>query len=202
MGLAADDDRLRSAQYQPRNVLADDRLAEDGAVQEVAQRAVRAAIHPLQVELRHPCFVGRNGGAFHAAPVLGDRMRRIDGDLVVGLFAIFDAEIVLFQADIEVWQNQLVLDEPPDDAGHLLAVEFTTGGFTFIFAIPTSYQIACDSGWPPRSPAAAPADETSSHRPGGRAWVGGTSIAQVTALGWRDFRPNSYKTYTGMSQVP
>jgi hypothetical protein len=48
----------------------------------------------------------------------------IDGDLVVGGVALLDAEVVVEQVDVEVGQDQLVLDELPDDAGHLVAVEF------------------------------------------------------------------------------
>jgi hypothetical protein len=33
------------------------------------------------------------------------------------------AEVVIFQVDIEIGVDQLVLDELPDDAGHLIAVE-------------------------------------------------------------------------------
>src|SRR5437868_4572803 len=36
-------------------------------------------------------------------------------------------EVVLFQIDVEVGQDQLVLDEAPHDAGHLVAVEFDDG---------------------------------------------------------------------------
>ena len=45
------------------------------------------------------------------------------GDLVVGGVAVLDAEVVVLQVDVEVRQDQLVLDELPDDPGHLVAVE-------------------------------------------------------------------------------
>src|SRR6056297_2843481 len=54
-------------------------------------------------------------------------MRSVDRDLIVGRVAVFDAEVVVLQIDIEVLQDQLVLDELPDDAGHLIAVEFDDG---------------------------------------------------------------------------
>ena len=34
------------------------------------------------------------------------------------------AEVVIMQIDVEIGQDQLLLDELPDDAGHLVAVEF------------------------------------------------------------------------------
>src|ERR1700680_62910 len=51
VGGAADDDRLGPAGYQPRHVLADDRLAEDDAAQDVADGAVGRAVHLLEIEL-------------------------------------------------------------------------------------------------------------------------------------------------------
>jgi hypothetical protein len=41
-GVTADDDRLGPAGNEARHVLADDRLAEDDAAEDVADRAVRA----------------------------------------------------------------------------------------------------------------------------------------------------------------
>jgi hypothetical protein len=40
----------------------------------------------------------------------------------VGLVALLDAEIVVQQLDVEIRMDQLLLDEMPDDAGHLVAV--------------------------------------------------------------------------------
>ena len=51
----------------------------------------------------------------------------VDGDLVVGGVAVLDAEVVVLQVDVEVRQDQRVLDELPDDPGHLVAVEFDDG---------------------------------------------------------------------------
>ena len=47
----------------------------------------------------------------------------VDGDLVVGRVAVLDAEVVVVQVDVEVREDQRVLDELPDDARHLVAVE-------------------------------------------------------------------------------
>jgi len=46
-----------------------------------------------------------------------------DGDLVVGLVAIFDAEVVILQLDVEVRRISFFFDELPNDPGHLVAVE-------------------------------------------------------------------------------
>jgi hypothetical protein len=127
VGVAADDDRLGPAGDEAGHVLADDRLAEDHAAEDVADRAVGAAPHLLQPELLDAGLVGGDGRAFHADAVLLDRVGRVDGDLVVGAVALLDAEVVVFQVDVEIGQDQLLLDEVPDNPRHLVAVELDDG---------------------------------------------------------------------------
>ena len=122
IGVAADHDRMGPAGHQARHVLADDRLAEDGAADDVADRAVGRAPHLLEIELLHARLVGRDGGALHGDAVLLGRLRRIDRHLVAGRVAMLDAQVIILQVDLEIGKDQLVLDELPDDAGHLVAV--------------------------------------------------------------------------------
>ena len=121
--VTADDDRLGPARHQPRDVRDDDRLAEDDAAEDVADRAVGRLPHLLQAELLDPGLVGRDGRALHADAVLLDGVGGVDRHLVVGGVAVLDAEVVVVQVDVEVREDQLVLDELPDDPGHLVAVE-------------------------------------------------------------------------------
>ncbi|MND57083.1 hypothetical protein D3C80_482050 [compost metagenome] len=55
--------------------------------------------------------------------MLLDRVGGVDRHLVVGGVAVLDREIVIFDVEIEIGQDQLILDQLPDDAGHLVAVE-------------------------------------------------------------------------------
>ena len=81
----------------------------------------------LHISLRPNSFtralVRRDRRAFDADAVSLDRLRRLDRDLVVRRVAVLDAEVVIFQVDVEIGVDQLVLDELPDDPGHLVAVE-------------------------------------------------------------------------------
>ena len=78
----------------------------------------------LEIEFLHPGFIGGDGGAFHADAMLLDGIGRVDGYLIVGRIAVFDREIIIVQINIKIRMNQLFLDQIPDDAGHLIAVEF------------------------------------------------------------------------------
>ena len=127
IGVAADDDRLGPARHQARDVLADDRLAEDAAAENVADGAVGRAPHLLQAEFLHATLVRRDGGALDGDAVLLGGVGGVDGDLVAGLVAALDAEVVVLELHVEVGVDQLVLDELPDDAGHLVAVHLDDG---------------------------------------------------------------------------
>ena len=62
-----------------------------------------------------------------------DGLRRVDGHLIVGGIAVFDAEIVIFEIHVEVWKDQAILDIFPDDAGHFVAIELHNGMIDFDF---------------------------------------------------------------------
>jgi hypothetical protein len=123
VGVPANHDWLGPARDEPGHVRHDDRLTEDHAAEDVADRAVRGTPHLLQAELRDPRFVGGDGGALDAHTVLLDRVRRIDGHLIAGLIAILDRQVVVLQLHVEVRQDELVADLLPNDPGHLVAVE-------------------------------------------------------------------------------
>src|SRR5262249_53037813 len=60
-----------------------------------------------------------------------DLLGRVDRDLIVGSVAMLHAEVVVAQLDVEIWMDQFVLDEPPDDPGHLVPVELDDGILDF-----------------------------------------------------------------------
>ncbi len=122
--VTANDDRLGPSGNKARHVLADDRLAENDAAEDVADGAVGRTPHLLEAEFFNAAFIGGDGGAFHANAVLLDCVGRIDCHLIIGRIAVFNREVVIFEIDIEIGVDQFVLDRLPDDAGHLIAVEF------------------------------------------------------------------------------
>ena len=105
IGVAADDDRLGPAGNEARHVPADDRLAENDAAEDVADGAVRALPHLLQMEFLHPRFVGGDGCAFDADAAGLDRFGGVDRDLVVGCVPMFDGEVEILQFHVEIGVN-------------------------------------------------------------------------------------------------
>ena len=127
VGVAADHERLGPAGHQARHVLADDGLAEDHAAQDVADGAVGRLPHLLELELFDARLIGRDGRALDGDAVLLGGVGRIDRDLVVGLVAVLHAEVVVLEVHVDVGVDQLVLDQLPDDARHLIAVHLDDG---------------------------------------------------------------------------
>ena len=132
-GMAGHDDRLGPAWNQTRHVAHDDRLAEDGATKDITDGAVGGLPHLLEAKLLDAGLVRCDGGAFDADMLALDRLGRVDGHLIVGGITVLDAQIVIVEIHIEIRQNQTILDVLPDDAGHLVAVEFDDLAFDLDF---------------------------------------------------------------------
>src|SRR6266496_3555655 len=127
MRMPPDDDRLGPAGHESGDAGHHDRLAENHSAEDVAYGPVRRPPHPLEPELRDAILVRRDGGALDAHAVLFDRVRRVDGHLVVGGVPALDRKVVVLQVYVQVRQDQLLLDELPDDPRHLVAVELDDG---------------------------------------------------------------------------
>lgn len=81
----------------------------------------------LQLELLNTSLIGSDGSTLDTDRVLLDGLGGINGDLVVGLITVLKTEIIVLEVDVEVGVDELVLDDLPDDAGHLITVEFDDG---------------------------------------------------------------------------
>ncbi len=94
--MASDDDRLGPSGHKAWHVFANDGLTEHNAPQDVADGPVGGFPHFFQPEFFDPCFIGCDGRAFDADAVFLDRLCRVDGDLIVGIIARLNAQIIIF----------------------------------------------------------------------------------------------------------
>ena len=78
-----------------------------------------AAMPAAQVEVRY------REGLVHGFLVLStlEGEPLADGDLIVRFVALFHAEVVIEEIDVQIGIDQLFLDQLPNDASHLVAVE-------------------------------------------------------------------------------
>ena len=125
--VTADDNGLLPAGHQARHLGDDDGFSEDGAAEVVPDGAVGRQPHLLELELLHALLIGSDGGALDTDAVLLNGLCGVQGDLVVCLIAVGQTKIVVFEVDVEVRVDELVLDVLPDDAGHLVAVKLDDG---------------------------------------------------------------------------
>lgn len=105
MSMTADDDWLLPSWNQTRNILADDRFPEDGATEDVTNGAVGRLPHLLQLEFLDASLIGSDRCALDADVVLQNGISTIDGDLIVGLIAVLDAQVERLQFDVQERQN-------------------------------------------------------------------------------------------------
>ena len=127
VGVAPHHDGLGPRGHQSGDVVADDGLPEHGAAEDVPDGAVGRFPHLLQAELGHAVLIRGDGGALDAHVVLLDGLRGVDGDFVVGLIAVLDAEIEGVQLHVQVGLEEFFLDEFPDDSGHFIPEDFDDG---------------------------------------------------------------------------
>jgi hypothetical protein len=125
--VAADDYGLFPAGDEAGDFRDDDGFSEDGAAEVVPDGAVGGQPHLLELKLFDALLVGGDGGALDADAVLLDRLGGVERDLVVCLVAVGQAEVVVFEVDVQVGVDEFVFDVLPDDAGHLVAVQLDDG---------------------------------------------------------------------------
>lgn len=125
--MASNDDRLSPAGHQSRDVLNDNRLSEDSAIEFVSDCTVGGLPHELQLEFFDSGFVWGNRSALDSHFVFFDGLSGLKSHFVVSFVPVLHTEIEVLNVDIEVGSDQLVLDVLPDDARHLVAVHLHDG---------------------------------------------------------------------------
>lgn len=120
--MSSDDNRHFPTRNESRDVFDEYGLSKDSAVEDIPDGSVRALPHLFQIKLLNASLIRRNGGTLDAYFVFLDCLSCINCDLVVCGITMLDAQIEIFDIQVEEGQNQLVLDGLPNDPSHLVAV--------------------------------------------------------------------------------
>ena len=107
---------------------------EDRAVQNGADGTVGALIHTLEVILFDSGLIGSNSGALDGNAVFLCRFGSVKGNLVICLIPVGKAQIIILGPEIDIRQQELILDQLPDDPCHLISVHLHKGRLHLDFA--------------------------------------------------------------------
>mmetsp|Transcript_33511 Transcript_33511/g.51484 ORF Transcript_33511/g.51484 Transcript_33511/m.51484 type:complete len:253 (+) Transcript_33511:527-1285(+) len=126
-GVSANDNGLGPSRHKSGDVVNDNGLSEHGSVELVSDGSVGALPHLLEAEFLDTGLIGSNGGALNADLVLLDGVGSVEGDLIVGLVSLLDAQVEVLDIDVEVGVDESVLDLLPNDSRHFIAVHLNDG---------------------------------------------------------------------------
>ena len=145
IGMTGDGDGLFPVLYDGMDGVDADGRAEHGAVQNGADRAVRALPHFGELRiLHHALLVRRDGGAFDGHAEAAGGVGGLDRHLILRLVAVQQAEVIILGLQLHKGQDEFVLDHLPKDTGHLVAVHLHQRGrhFDLFHAVapPVSYE--------------------------------------------------------------
>ena len=127
--MTGDGDGLFPVLHHGVDAVDEDGGPEHGAVQNGADGAVGAFPHLGQLGIfLHALLVGGDGGALHGHAQAAGGVGGVHGDLVLGLVAVQQAQVIILGLQVHEGQDQLILDHPPQNAGHFVAVHLHQGG--------------------------------------------------------------------------
>lgn len=93
--MATDDNWLRPAWDKSWDVLAQDGLTKNCATENISDRSIGRQPHLLKLEFFNALFVWCDCGALDSNVVFQNGMGSIDRNLVVGLVAIWQTQVVV-----------------------------------------------------------------------------------------------------------
>ena len=97
-------------------------ILEHRSVEQRADGAVGALPHLAEVIFVHARGIGCDGGTLYGNTKALGRLGGIDRHLVACALALREAKVIVLGLEVHERLDELVLNELPDDAGHLVAV--------------------------------------------------------------------------------
>ena len=125
--VSSDDDWLGPAWNALGNIFDDNRLPEDGAVEDVSDGSVWTLPHLLKAELFDTTLIWGDSGALYSNLVLHGSVSSINRDLIISGITRGNRQVIVLSLQVEVRVDVALLDPLPDDAGHLVTIDVDDG---------------------------------------------------------------------------
>ena len=106
---------------------------KNSSIQDCTNSSVRAFVHFFQIILRHSGFIRGNGGTFNSNSVFLGGFRCIYSYLVISLISVFQSKIIVFCLQINKRKKKLILDQLPQNSGHLVPIHLNKRGLHLNF---------------------------------------------------------------------
>ena len=110
-----------------RDVANDDGCSEDSTADNVSDGSVRRLPHLFEAELLNTGLIRSDSGALDTNLAGLDCLSSLNGNLIVGGVTILHAEIEVLDIQVQVREDKLILDQLPDNSGHLITVHLDDG---------------------------------------------------------------------------
>jgi len=125
--VSSNDDGLGPAWHTAGDVRDNDGLSEDGTVEDVSDGSVGGSPHLLEAEFSDTSLIWGDSSALDTNLAGLDGFCGLMGDLIVSGITVLDAEIEVLDIQITMREDELLLDELPDNSGHLISVHLDNG---------------------------------------------------------------------------
>ena len=106
---------------------------KNSSIQDCTNSSIRAFVHFLQIVLRHSGFIRGNGGTFNSNSIFLGGFRCIYSYLVISLISVFQSKIIVFCLQVNKRKKKLILDQLPQNSGHLVPVHLNKRGLHLNF---------------------------------------------------------------------
>jgi len=126
-GVSTNDDGLFPAWHELGDVGDNDRGSEDSATNDVSNGSVGGSPHLLKAEFSDTSLIRGDSSALDTNLAGLDGFCGLMGDLIVSGITVLDAEIEVLDIQITMREDELLLDELPDNSGHLISVHLDNG---------------------------------------------------------------------------
>ena len=124
VGMTGNRDRLFPESDSRLNAADKDRSAENGSVENRTNSSVWTFPHFLEVVFLNALSVRCDRCAFYADVIFFAGFSGVNADLVVGFVSVLETEVIILGVQLNEGGEKLVLDHPPDDSCHFIAVHF------------------------------------------------------------------------------